>query len=257
MPRRRADTKRFYITVSADVAIGVEELAQRWGRPPTTVAGRLLSEAVDRALHPPADEVAQLRAELQAAASERDRLRRQVHDQRETSAPLMAGPRYEWPVADLMADAEWWDRWLPRLDELMGRRIQHDQVTRDARGYLELGAHLLRPIELEQGSSISWRSTEYPAEAWRRWEATHERRWAELATVWEPVVRHLAEALCLLEATAEQGDAYLRLRAKDELTGPWLHVLQGITGEADPSEVPLQPVGELAARQETGRRYGA
>ncbi|HEX4214829.1 MAG TPA: hypothetical protein VIA06_16040 [Candidatus Dormibacteraeota bacterium] len=69
-------SKRFFITVNADVAEGVAELARRWGRPPTTAAGILLAEAVDRALHPPVDEVAQ----LQAAVSERDRLRRHVHE---------------------------------------------------------------------------------------------------------------------------------------------------------------------------------
>ncbi|HEX4214828.1 MAG TPA: hypothetical protein VIA06_16035 [Candidatus Dormibacteraeota bacterium] len=126
----------------------------------------------------------------------------------------------------------------------MGRGLQQPtSVVRDGRGYLELGRQLLPPIEVEGGETIGWRSADYPARAWALWEVSREERWRELAAVWEPVVRHLAEALCLLEDTADEGDAYLRLRAKDEISGPWLTVLRAITGEEDPGEVPNYPVG--------------
>lgn len=248
MASREPRSKRFYVSVTASVAAAVEELARRWGRPPTTVAGRLLSEAAENALHPPEDEIAELRRQLQAAVSERDRLRRQVHEQREVSTPP-AGPRYEWAIENLMRDQAWWEQWLPRLDQLMGRWLSlSTMVPRDDHGYLDLGQRLFRPIgsDSSEEEGVSWRSAQYPAAAWARWQETQDERWREQALVWEPVVRHLAEALCLLEDTADEGDAYLRLRAKDEITGPWLTALRTITGEEDLRNMPPEVGTRLA-----------
>ena len=49
---------------------------------------------------------------------------------------------------------------------------------------------------------------------------------------WEPVIRHVAVALCALELTAApHADPVLRIRTEAELTGSWLRTLRLLTGE--------------------------
>ena len=49
------------------------------------------------------------------------------------------------------------------------------------------------------------------------------------------IIRHTAEAVCLLESTGSPGaDPYLRLRAEAEITGSWVRVLRYLVGEDEP-----------------------
>lgn len=103
-------------------------------------------------------------------------------------------------------------------------------MQRDDRGYIDLMAYLFPPID-----GVSWQSRCYRAAALVTAPAppAHRTPVARRGDVWEPVVRHVAEALCTLESTGADGtDAYLRLRAKAEIVGPWSETLLRLIGEA-------------------------
>jgi hypothetical protein len=69
-------------------------------------------------------------------------------------------------MAELLADRAWWERWLPRLGELLGRDLPASTNGRgtglDERGYLDILGHLLPPI-----GEVTWRSPDYPRAAAR------------------------------------------------------------------------------------------
>jgi hypothetical protein len=108
----------------------------------------------------------------------------------------------------------------------------------DERGYSDLLGFLFPPITDPSGP-LTWRSADYPAaaaiaDAGDSGAEGGPRR-SLRAQVWEPVIRHVAEALCALESTGEPGaDAYLRLRAEAEITGPWARTLRHLVGEEEP-----------------------
>ena len=91
---------------------------------------------------------------------------------------------------------------------------------------------------------MTWRSPDYPVAA-RREDAGVDvgSRTLARAQVWEPVLRHVAEALCALESTSQPGaDPYLRLRAEAEIAGPWARILRYLVGEEEP-ELPRRRLG--------------
>jgi hypothetical protein len=148
------------------------------------------------------------------------------------------GARWEWPLEALLRDEPWWEAWLPRLYELLGHELQGqftaaDQVPRDDRGYVDLMAYLFPPID-----DVTWRSPAYrqaalaASAAPTAFPAMRTARVPQRGLVWEPVLRHVAEALAALESTGAEGtDAYLRLRAKAEIIGPWSEALYRLIGE--------------------------
>jgi hypothetical protein len=109
-----------------------------------------------------------------------------------------------------LADDAWWDRWLPRLYELIGCGLQEEsddnrgvrgKPVRDRRGYSDLMNYLFPAIRTED-RRVGWRSIEYPTAAARAW--TSERRrssYHDGLAAWEAVIRHVVEALCSLERT--------------------------------------------------------
>ena len=110
----------------------------------------------------------------------------------------------------------------------------------DERGYNDFIGFLFPPVA-DHHQTVTWRSPVYP-QATRRSgaPAVLTNRSTERADVWEPVIRHTAEALSLLEATGRPGaDPYLRLRAEAEITGPWVRILHYLIGEDEP-ELPRQ-----------------
>ncbi|TMC06789.1 MAG: hypothetical protein E6J41_17620 [Chloroflexi bacterium] len=149
------------------------------------------------------------------------------------------GARWEWPLETLLQDERWWEAWLPRLYELLGQELQGqfaaaDQLPRDARGYIDLMSYLFPPI-----GDTDWRSPAYGGAALAASAAPVAAQTMPPTLgplrghVWEPVVRHVAEALAALESTGAEGaDAYLRLRAKAEIIGPWSEALFRLLGEA-------------------------
>jgi hypothetical protein len=146
-------------------------------------------------------------------------------------------------LKDLLADMGWWDRWLPRLNELLGRGLcrepqyggrpgfamGHPEPVVDNRGYSDVLTFFFPTV-----GDISWRSPGYPhAVAAAGADSAHEGcRATARPEVWDPVLRHVALALCALESTAQSGtDLQLRLEVEARLTGSWVQVLNNLIGK--------------------------
>jgi hypothetical protein len=133
--------------------------------------------------------------------------------------------RWEWPIEDLLSDTGWWDRWLPRLYELLSRDLRYEneyggpagEPIVDSRGYGDLLTYLFPPAR-----GVAWRSPDYPRTAAEE-EGQDERAPSVRAQVWNPVLRHVAKALRALEETSSAStDPQLRLEAEARITGSWV-----------------------------------
>lgn len=246
---RRVPAHRLTLTFDRAVADRLKAYAAATGRRVSPVATALIAEALT---HPRSEAEAEIREYRRQLDELKARLRELQDQIAARSRPELASEpmaRWEWPVDTLLDDAAWWDRWLPRLNELLGRRplpvLSLDQAPGleaavDDRGYHDLLGSLFPPVASD-GTRLTWRSPGYPAAAAA---AGHDRTHASPRTdVWEPVIRHFAEALCLLDWTGQAGaDPYLRLRAEFEITGPWLRILRYLVGEEEP-QLPHRRLG--------------
>src|SRR5579875_1436468 len=230
MPRPRAGSRRYFITLSAAAAERLEAYAASVERRPTTVAAELLLAGLEAA-------TGEADAELAAARRRIAELERQLEavfsSHRPPEPPPCRGPRWEWPMAELLADHAWWERWLPRLGELLGRDLPASASGRgaglDERGYVDVLGHLLPPI-----GGVTWRSPDYPRAA-----AAEAGLPSARSQVWEPVVRHVAVALCALERCAEEdADPQLRLECAERIIGPWVRVLRNLVGDGQVEPLP-------------------
>jgi hypothetical protein len=169
-------------------------------------------------------------------------LRRQLAGRKKaTPSQLEQTPRWAWPLDSLLGDEQWWDAWLPRLYELMGRDTGYDPTGRapvDDRGYINLMELLFPAVD-----RVIWRSLMYPAAATADAALDRPEKMSQAATftergdsrgkVWEPVIRHVARGLSALEATEQpDADAYRALQVQAEITGPWVSVLRQLAGPA-------------------------
>jgi hypothetical protein len=247
--------RRYKLTVPAPIADRLDAYALASHQPAARAAAGLMLAALDRIDTPEGAELLEARRQVQELTGRVEALRRQLAERAGAGAVQQPEPRWEWPLAVLLADAEWWDRWLPRLYELLGRHLAPQAASSsrrpaygerertpapepmvDERGYADLLGFLFPAIRDPQGT-LTWRSPSYAAAA-----AIADAAGAESgattstrAQVWEPVIRHVAEALGALESTGEPGaDAYLRLRAEAEITGPWARTLRHLVGEEQP-----------------------
>jgi hypothetical protein len=282
-PRKATPARRYHLTVEADLANRIDAYAARIRKRPATTAVRLLEEAVCRVeagnrQDGQVDELTRARQQIRDLESRVAQLRAQLNQEppaveeeardwgdldgdalgitpdeesggrrskRRRRGAATARPRWEWPLDKLLADGAWWDRWLPRLYELMGCRLQEEaddhrsraRPVRDRRGYSDLMTYLFPPIVMGE-RRIDWRSMEYPKAVSRAlW--TPERRSAtyhDRVDAWETVIRHVVEALCSLERTGIDpfSDPYVRMRAKAEIIGPWITALRYMVGDEAP-----------------------
>jgi hypothetical protein len=225
-PRRIAPARRFNLTLDeSDLALLIA-YSQQAGHPPTRVAGDLLRAILRGAKGDNGQlDSAQVEATLRLLRGESDQ-------------PTRIEPRWEWPIEAILADSRWWERWLPDLNELLGRKLQDPKddrgqgrraPVRDRRGYADLMEFLFPACE-----GVSWRSPKYPHLASARAED------GELYYVWESVIRHVATALEALEAVAQPGTSpAARILTQDQITGPWLRTLKNLVGEvARPADLP-------------------
>jgi hypothetical protein len=231
--RPRAGSRRYFVTLSAADAERLEAYAASVERRPTTVAAELLLAGLEAA-------TGEAEGELAAARRRIAELERQLEAvfsaHRPPEPSPCRGPRWEWPMAELLADRAWWERWLPRLGELLGRDLPASANGRgtglDVRGYVDILGHLLPPV-----GAVTWHSPDYPR------AATESGLPPARAQVWEPVVRHVAVALCALERCAEEGaDPQLRLDCAERITGPWVRVLRNLVGEGQVEQLPKLPL---------------
>jgi hypothetical protein len=245
---RRVPARRLTLTFDSVVADRLVAYAAAAGRRVSPVAAALITEALT---YPRSEAEAESREYRRQLDQFKARLRELQNEIAARSRPDPASEpmaRWEWPVDTLLEDSAWWDRWLPRLNELLGRRevpiLALDRTAAlekavDDRGYHDLLSSLFPPI-VREATKLTWRSPGYAAAAASAGlDRTHA---APRADVWEPVLRHVAEALSLLESTGQVGaDPYFRLRADAEITGSWLRVLRYLVGE-EQAELPRQPL---------------
>jgi hypothetical protein len=252
-PRSATPTRRYHVTVSAAVADRLDAHAFTLRRRSATVAADLLEEGIDRAVSKPADrkagpeELVEARRHIEELNGRLATLRAELARRGRTVDPSSPSviergpPRWEWPLPALLSDDQWWDRWLPRLYELLGRQLMTyapvPATVLDGRGYADLMGFLFPPVR-RHGAAVSWRSQIYGELAALEDTAAFAADGAGgavQAQVGEPVVRHVAEALCALEATGGPGaDPYLRLRAKSEIVTAWADILRNLLGESAP-----------------------
>ncbi len=182
-------------------------------------------------------------------------LRRQLAGRKKaTPRQLEQTPRWAWPLDSLLGDEQWWDAWLPRLYELMGRDTGYDPTGRapvDDRGYIDLMQLLFPAVD-----RVTWRSAMYPVAAAAGAVPDHLEKRSQAATfsgrsdvcgqVWEPVIRHVARALSALEASERPDtDAYRAVQVQAEIMGPWVSILRQVAGPSS---------GELLDRVGGGQR---
>jgi hypothetical protein len=240
---------RLGLTLDPDEYAQMVAYARQAGRPVATVAKRILLAAI--AGHDPD-------AAAAALSRERDRVRDLEAEltRLQTAGELGAKlPHWRWPLNALLADRPWWREWLPLLNELIGRRLQHDRRSSgegqpppvlDDRGFGDLMRYLFPDLVDDEGSPVPWHSPEYRRYARLAWDHTSPRppsaQRPVRAEVWEPVVRHVARALSALETTSQApGDAYTHLRVQAEIRGEWMRTLGAMLGEGSaqrPEQLP-------------------
>lgn len=250
-PSKDDPVRRIHVTLDLDAGARLGLYAEAAGRPLATAATELLGDALARLDTDEGEELREARRQLDEERGRVAALRRQLAAAAGRDRTEQRVPRWEWPLDVLLDDAGWWDRWLPRLYELLGRRLvaaeppgrlpaygqrqAEQQPVLDERGYSDLLSFLFPPIAVA-GEAITWRSLDYPRTAEREHAGERSSLTATArAQVWEPVVRHVAEALSALESTGEPGgDPYLRLRTEAEIVGPWARILRHLVGEEEP-----------------------
>jgi hypothetical protein len=237
-------TRRLGLTLDTNEYARVRAYARQVGTPVATVAKRLLLGAIDG--HGAESALAAVSRERDRVRQLQDELTRLQTQLDECATPdLTAGlPRWRWPLTALLADREWWERWLPLLGELIGRSLEYDraygdrhgQPTVDDRGFADLMGYLFSDLTDERGARVPWHSPEYGGCARLAWDAARStpslQRRPVRAEVWEPVIRHIALALTALETTCQTpNDAYTHLRVEAEIRGEWMRTLCGMLGE--------------------------
>jgi hypothetical protein len=243
-PRRTTPARRFHLTLDEADASLLEAYAQEVGQQPMRVAGELVRRLLRGSTTNDG------RIEKQQV----DALLRAIRGEDREAAPNE--PRWQWPIQAILADRRWWDRWLPDLNELMGRQLapktaelDYDEQGRrrnpapvlDRRGYGDLMEFLFPTLSSSRGGGISWRSPEYPLAA-----AAQNGKQADpaLPHLWESVIRHVVRALCALErSTQPLADPVMGILTQDHIAGPWLHTLRVLCGQDAPDALPQKRLG--------------
>jgi hypothetical protein len=249
-PRKTGGSRRYFVTVSLEDAERIDSYAAAVDRRPTTVAGDLLLAGLAVAMGDVDDDLAAAKRRIEELEHQLAAVFK-AHRPPEPTHANHTRARWEWPIEDLLLDDAWWDRWLPRLYELLGRDLRdsgpewatglgHALPVVDSRGYGDLMSYLFPPVE-DNGRELTWRSIDYPqAAAVAARQQPHEGVLPSIRPhVWEPALRHVALALCALEHSARAGtDPQLRLDANERITGSWVRTLCNVVGDGHVEELP-------------------
>lgn len=241
-------SRRYHLTLETAEADLLDAYAEEQAKPPATVAARLLATELRRVTSGAGDELAEATRQLEQMRTANVALRRRLRDAGVDGE--LEIPRWEQPLSGLLHDREWWTTWLPRLYQLLGRQPHLYERNRvdvlDDRGYPDLMSSLFPPVRDRGGRVVAeWHSPYYADHCIRDREFSRSGPGVgdggagpARPVVWEPVLRHVAVALCALEQTAVVGaDSLFRIRVEDEITGAWLRTLRRLTG-SETAELP-------------------
>jgi hypothetical protein len=233
--RSEGGTWRCNLSISQEAAARVKAYAASVDRRPTTAAAELLLAGLTTVTGEAEEELADLRRRNHELQDQVHALwRSELVDLDTTERADLPAPRWEQPMDELLADASWWDRWLPRLYEVLGRAdagipyLDDGETPADNRGYTDLMARLFPPL-----GEVNWRSPSYPqALAANPARPADVPRLPARGHVWESVMRHVALALCALEDTGTGASSpHLRLEALTRITSTWVSVLHTLVGD--------------------------
>jgi hypothetical protein len=139
------------------------------------------------------------------------------------------------------ADNRWWDRWLPQLNQLLGRELGEERGTYDTPAEPRLST-AAATATWSSSSSPQLRVHAAPSPGGRpstpRIAGPKDANEASTPVphIWESVIRHVARALCALERAAQpEADPTAGILLQDHLTGPWLRTLRALTGQTPPT----------------------
>jgi hypothetical protein len=138
-PRKAVRARRYHLTLDWPIAVRLEAYAETTRRPFAVAAATVITNALTRGDDEGA-ELRETRRQVEELTARVQALRRQLAERADRDQVEQAAPRWEWPVEVLLADVEWWDRWLPRLNELLGRTrspIRGSERVLDDRGYVD------------------------------------------------------------------------------------------------------------------------
>src|SRR5919199_5750005 len=216
-PRKPTPSVRIYVTIDPEQGQALKVRALEVGMKPATLASQLIRVGLqrpdsDRAV---ADSIASVSARLHAEPGS------------------ISWPRWTWPLPVLLAVRPWWDRWLPELNELLGRGLVPTDASygdrapiRDRRGSSDL-LEFLFPVVTALSGAVTWRDINYPAAT----SGNGHEGSLPFAELYDTVIRHVAEALSALEESSRPGASGAgRISVQDQILGPWFHTLRSITG---------------------------
>jgi len=244
-PRNAVPMERFNVSLAQPVAEQVRRIAQAQRRSgPAVIASMVASAGLADVEDEAAEEARALASPVyrrllaeneQLAAALTEASRQLAQQRRRTPAEVRETPRWAWPLDCLLADAEWWERWLPKLNQLMGSDGPGlgRAPTRD--GYVDLMELVFPAIGV-----VTWRSLEYRAAADAIDSTDQDSRVCAgpgTSRAWEPVIRHVVRALAALESAEQpEADPYHAMRVQTELQGPWIGTLRNLLGRS-PAEL--------------------
>jgi hypothetical protein len=162
----------------------------------------------------------------------------------------LKAPREAWPMATILADREWFARWLPEFRQLMGRSTSKALAVDDA-GYLDWMATLFPEVASSAGGRRDWLCPDYGH--WARIEADRAQEQNRgmvpirpvRSQVWAPAVRSIVLALCALERAAEPArDPYTAMRIRTEIRTTWKAEFIELIGSAHFAH--MTPSGPIA-----------
>ncbi len=236
-PRREIPRRRLNLTLDEPDGVLLDAYAQELGRSSAHAAASIVQETLQAARAPD-------------GAVNRDGVEAVLRHIRGERRKGLRDPRWTWPIEAILADRPWLARWLPELNELLGRGLvpkdahpDYDPSGRridpspilDRRGYSDLMEFLFPTVTTPRGT-VSWSSPEYAQVAAPKGAGEAD---PDLRHVWESVIRHVVRALAALEKASEpEADPVMAILTLDHIRGPWLRALDALTGEDEPDALP-------------------
>lgn len=178
-PPREIPRRRLNLTLDEPDGVLLDAYAQELGHSAAHAAASIVQETLPAARGPD-------------GAVNRDGVEAVLGHIRGERRRGLRDPRWTWPIEAILSNRPWLARWLPELNELLGRghvsrdsHPQYDDSGRrmdpstilDRRGYGDL-MEFLFPTVTTPRDAVSWSSPEYPGSLLRKGPARTIRTYA-------------------------------------------------------------------------------